>query len=289
MQDLATQVETTALVKNYLDELALRDELATSTIAKYKQQVTSYLDWLGQQEISERSARLFLAHLREQDFSPASRQLYYHALKPFLFFLGIEFVIKFKKRKRLPAYHSSNELDALLDVIAARQDNWAGKTAERDRLIILVFAFTGIRRQELLNLRVVDISFHNRCIYIRSGKGDKDRVIPIASTIFQPLANYIQKNHSRPTDRLFPLQPRRIYTIVKGYARQAGIDNLSPHSLRHYFATALLEKGVSIKAIQELLGHSDISTTAIYLDLVPQHLSSAIELLDERKDNEQKE
>jgi integrase/recombinase XerD len=283
MPDLITQAQSTALTKSYLDELSLRDELAQSTISKYKQCIAAYLDWLGRQEISERSARLFLSHLREHGYSPASRQLYYHALKPFLSFLDIELVIKFKRHRHLPGYHSSNDLNAILDIITARRDNWSAKTTERDRLIILILAFTGMRRGELLNLRVTDINFHNHCLYIRRGKGDKDRVIPISSIIEQSLFGYIKKNEFQSQARLFPLQPKRIYTIVKRYSQLAGIDNLSPHGLRHYFATALLERGASIKAIQELLGHADISTTAIYLDLVPQHLASAIELLDEGK------
>lgn len=283
MSDLIPQVEATALVKTYLDELSLRDELALSTISKYKQCITAYLSWLGQQDISDRSARLFLAHLRDQGFSSSSRRLYYASLKPFLHFLNIELKIKFKRTKRLPAYYSGNDLALLLQAVTARHDNWAGKTTERDQLIILMLAFTGMRRAELLNLRVMDINFQNRCIYVRSGKGDKDRAIPIASTIDKSLFDYIHKNELQSHDRLFPLQPKRIYTIVKRYSQLAGIDNLSPHGLRHYFATALLERGASIKAIQELLGHADISTTAIYLDLVPHHLASAIELLDERK------
>lgn len=276
-----TQAQDTAFTKSYLDELSLRDDLAESTIAKYKQCITTYLTWLGQQDISDRAAKLFLAHLRQQDYSPASRRLYYAALKPFLHFQGIELKIRFKKPKRLPLYHSQAELNAILDAVASRKDNWKGKTSQRDYLIILLLAYTGMRRAELLALRVMDINLASHCIYVRNGKGGKDRVIPIALTIYQPLLSYIQTCGLRPRDRLFPIQPRRLYTIVKHYAQAAGIDNLSPHGLRHYFATALAERGASLKAIQELLGHADISTTAIYLDLLPKHLSSAIELLDE--------
>lgn len=281
-----TQAEITALTKSYLDDISLRDELAESTIAKYKQCITSYLTWLGQQEVSERSARLFLAYLRQQDYASASRRIYYAALKPFLHFLGIDLTIRFKKPRRLPTYHGAHELDAILEATYSRHDNWSGKTADRDRLIILVLAYTGLRRSELLNLCAVDVNIHSRCIYVRSGKGDKDRAIPISSTIYQPLVSYIERQRLRSHDILFPILPRRLCTIIKLYAHLAGISNLSPHGLRHYFATALLEKGASLKAIQELLGHADISTTAIYLDLVPQHLASAIELLDVKENKD---
>ena len=280
MTNVISQLQSTALIKSYLDELSLRDELSYSTISKYRQCISAYLDWLGEQDISERTARLFLSYLRERNYSSSTRRLYYAALKPFLHFLGIYIKIKFPRHHHLPAYHSSSDISSLLSAISSRTDNWSHLTSERDRLIILLFAFTGIRRSELLNLRFIDVNFHSRCIYIRNGKGDKDRVIPMASTIYQPLNDYICYSSFRSHDRLFPLQPRRIYTIVKRYANLAVIPDFSPHDLRHYFATSLLEQGASIRAIQELLGHADISTTAIYLDLVPQHLASAIELLD---------
>jgi len=281
MQDVIAQAEASLATASFFEELSLRDDLTEGTIAKYKQCISAYLTWSGQQEVSERSAKLFLAHLRQKGFASASRQLYYAALRPFLAFQGIDLSIRFKKPRRLPTYHGHDELTAILNAVDARADNWKGKTATRDRLIILLLAFTGMRRGELLALRVIDINLQSQCIYIRNGKGNKDRVIPIASTIKQPLLSYIEKGHLKPSERLFPIQARRVYTIVKHYAQAAGIDNLSPHGLRHYFATALLERGAPLRAIQELLGHADISTTAIYLDLVPQHLSSTIGLLDE--------
>lgn len=278
MPDLFGQVRSTLVIKSYLDDLALRDDLSLSTISKYRQCISAYLDWLGEQEISERSAREFLFHLRQLDYSPASRRLYYAALKPFLEFQGIVLKIRFKKVRRLPVYHSQSDFSALLGAVCTRHDNWSAKTRERDFLIISMLAFTGVRRSELLALRAVDCNLQSRCVYVRSGKGDKDRVIPIASSLFLPLSRYI--NRLLPQAHLFPLHPRRLHKIVRFYAHLAGIGTLSPHSLRHYFATTLLEHGADIKAIQELLGHSDISTTAVYLDLVPRHLTHIIGLLD---------
>jgi len=166
----------------------------------------------------------------------------------------------------------------MLDVIAARSDRWA-KVKQRDTLIILMFAYTGMREAELFNLRPCDIV--NNFIYVRHGKGDKDRAIPLSQHLIKPLAQYIKTENRCFADRLFPVKRRELYNIVKKYALAAGIQDLSPHTLRHFFATTLVEKGAWLRVVQELLGHASIATTAIYLDVVPKHLQGAISLLDE--------
>jgi len=94
---------------------------------------------------------------------------------------------------------------------------------------------------------------------------------------------------SPQTARLFPIHRKRLDTLVKHYALKAGINDVTPHTLRHYFATSLLECGANLRAIQELLGHADISTTAIYLDIIPKHLQNTIALLDKREEGKEKE
>ncbi len=139
-----------------------------------------------------------------------------------------------------------------------------------------MFAYTGVRRAELLSLCVRDLNFHTRMIRVQ-GKGDKERVIPIADCLYEKLQKYTKRMQAG--DRLFPMQPRRLWTIVTRYAREAGVDNFHPHSFRHYFATQLVEAGVNLKTVQELLGHADISTTAVYLDVIPKHLTDAVQHL----------
>ncbi|GAI32785.1 unnamed protein product, partial [marine sediment metagenome] len=221
------------------------------------------------------SAKEFLNYLCQQGFEPATVQIYYHALKPFLAYLGILLTAKFKKRRKLPAYHGPDQVQAVLNVIHARTGRWS-QLKERDMTIVLTLAYTGIRRAELLSLRLRDINFRTRMIKV-SGKGDRERTIPIADALYEPLRKHTKG--TQPSDRLFPMQPRRLWTIITRYAAQAGIEDLHPHSFRHYFATQLVENGVSLKTVQELLGHADISTTAIYLDVVPKHLSNAVERL----------
>jgi len=279
MTTIEAQARDIALLKDYLTELSLSNQdLSPSTLAKYKQCLEYFLSWLQGQPLSAQAVKMFLAELRQQGYKPRSVQLYYHAIKPFLEFHGIPFKLKFKKPQELPRYHSTEDFNSILDIASSRTDNWA-KIRYRDHLILLMLAFTGARASELLSLRPCDIT--QDFIFIRKGKGGKDRSIPLAKTLSGPLKDYITRESIRPTGRLFPIQRKRLYVIVKQYAMAAGINDVTPHTLRHFFATTLVERGAQLKAVQELLGHADISTTAIYLDLIPSHLKSSIALLDE--------
>jgi len=273
---LETELQTIVQASAYFDELAIQD-----ISSKYRRQSTqrlrAFLDFLGDEPASAHAAKKFIASLRDKGYKPATIEAYYHAIKPFLEFIGIPFKLKLRKPRRLPGYHSTEQLNSILEVIASRRDRWA-KLKERDALIILMLVFTGVRRSELLNLRPSDIV--GGFIRIRGGKGDKDRVIPVADDLTIPLACYVKNEHINLRARFFSIHARQLYNIVKKYALAAGVDDLSPHGLRHYFATTLVECGAQVRAVQELLGHSNISTTAIYLDLIPSHLKSTIALLN---------
>ena len=277
-QDAALSTfESIAAFSDYIAELALQD-LAPNTFARYKQRLRSFQAWLEERPVSARAAKLFLAEMRERGYSPKSIRLYYVPIRAFLEYLGIPLKVKFRRQRHLPAYHSAEDLQKILDVIDARIDKWA-RNKERDKLIILMLALTGLRRAEFVALRPHDIT--NGYIYVRSGKGDKDRVIPLSTILQKPLSAYIRKQGIGTSSRIFPITASRLYRLVKYYAQAAGIDDLSPHGLRHYFATALVEREAPLRAVQELLGHSNIATTSIYLDIIPAHLKSTIALLDE--------
>jgi len=274
---LETQAQTIAQFASYLDELSLQD-----VTPHYRHQSAQRLDafryFLGSQPISAYAAKKFLAELRDRGYKPATVKAYYCAIKPLLEFCGIPFKLKLHRSRRLPAYHSAAQVNSMLQVIAGREDRWA-RLKQRDSLIIRLLALTGVRASELLSLRPAGITAG--FIYIRSGKGDKDRVIPLPTDLVKPLAAYIAKNSIGPADRLFSIKHRDLYALVKKYSLAAGIPDLSPHGLRHFFATALVERGAQLRAVQELLGHASIATTAVYLDIVPQHLKDTISLLDE--------
>ncbi|MFC1892848.1 tyrosine-type recombinase/integrase, partial [Chloroflexota bacterium] len=130
----------------------------------------------------------------------------------------------------------------------------------------------------LANLKVCDILVNDKALIVRKGKGMKDRTVPLPSGIVKLLQAYIA--NMNPDDRIFNVEPVAISDKIRRIARRAGVK-IHAHSLRHGYATRLLEKGANIKAVQELLGHSRIGTTEAYLSLLPRHLKEAVDLLED--------
>ena len=269
------QLESAAAFCDFTAELELRD-LNSSTLSAYKQRLRAFQAWLEERPISANAAKQFLAEMRERGYTQKSVKAYYAPIKSLLEHTGLRLKVKFHHQRHLPAYHPTQDIQALLAVADNRTDTWA-KLKDRDKLIILVLAYTGLRRAELARLRPCDIA--KDYIYVRSGKGDKDRAIPLSDDLREPLSRYIETNNITPGTPIFHVCPKHIYAIIRNYARAAGFD-MSPHALRHYFATALVEKGAPLSAIQQLLGHATIATTAVYLDMVPSHLQGAVSLLN---------
>jgi integrase/recombinase XerD len=269
-----TQAELTAAIRSHIKRLETQ-QIRPTTIYKYNQCLATFQQYLGSQPVSADSAINFLHHLTLRGFKPATIRAYYHALKPFLASVGIPINMNFRKCKTLPVYHSPDQVQAILNVISKRSDRWH-QLKERDTLIILMLAYTGMRRSELLALKVRHIDFYSAMVRV-TGKGQNQRAIPIAPTIYHRLQQYTES--MQPGDLLFPIKPRRLWALVSRYGSQAGIENFHPHSLRHWFATQLIKANVSLKTAQELLGHADISTTALYIDLIPKHLTNAVSRL----------
>ena len=260
------------LIAGYTTKLRLSD-LSQSTISRYISCLRIFADFLITDPVNEYNARRFIAYLREKNYNQHSIQIYYFALKPFLAELGIDLKIRFKRRRRLPQYYSVDDVKQILAAVAARSDNWSA-LKQRDQLIIFTLAYTGLRRAELLFLKPGDVDLSNKVLRV-IGKGDKERVIPISAALLPLLAAWLPSCKLR----VFPLSARRVNTLVANYAQASGCRHFHPHSFRHFFATQLCEHGVNLRIIQELLGHADISTTAIYLDVIPRHLQSAVDTL----------
>jgi integrase/recombinase XerD len=187
--------------------------------------------------------------------------------------------MKLRKPRELPPYYSQEEIEALIaqtEIGLYHQKPWQ---KHRNKALILTLCYTGVRKQELLNLRVSDIDFERRLLFIKRGKEQKDRVIPLAERLIGPLHSLCAGKTAR--DIVFKgLNARSVYRVVTKLAKACSLEGIHPHTLRHYFATRLVELGVNLRVIQELLGHDDLCTTAVYLDLSLQHLKSAIDVLD---------
>jgi len=151
-------------------------------------------------------------------------------------------------------------------------------------MISLLYA-CGFRVSELINLKKENLDFNEKVGYVKQGKGRKDRIFNIPEFLFSKLKNYVDKKENSNyvfSGRKGKLSERNIQKIVQKAARKAGIEKqVHPHTLRHSFATHLLESGIDIRMIQELLGHADLSTTQIYTHISGEQLKKIKSPIDE--------
>lgn len=180
-----------------------------------------------------------------------------------------------KLEKKLPAYLSQSEINKLLDKVGSDELSFI------DKAIIELFYSTGIRLSELINLKFSDVNFSNRTIKVL-GKGSKQRIVPFGSMAENAINNYLHIRdiiNINRLDLLFVTKKGRKYTPIqirrmvnKKLADVTNNRKRSPHVLRHSFATHMLDKGADIRAVKDLLGHENLSTTQIYTHVNPEQL-----------------
>ncbi len=175
--------------------------------------------------------------------------------------------------KRLPAFLSEEEVGRLLEAVS--QKDWRSL---RDKAILETLYSTGARSAELINISLEDIDFLSGVIKVK-GKGKKERLLPIGSVALESIKRYIESCPFPIKKFLFvnrqgrKLSERYLRMLVKKYIEKAALNrNVSPHTLRHSFATHLLNRGADLRSVQELLGHQDLSTTQIYTHLTTERL-----------------
>ena len=189
-----------------------------------------------------------------------------------------------KKASHLPTILSHEEVARLID---------AAHPSLHRTLLMALYA-TGLRRAELARLKVSDVDSQRMVIHVQGGKGRKDRDVLLSPTLLDELRRHWQRLRRKPNVWLFPgksshtsdrpITPKVIYHACKRAARRAGLPNgVHPHTLRHCFATHLLEAGADLRTIQLLLGHSDLEETTIYLHLSERHLNATVSPLDSLK------
>jgi integrase len=263
----------------YHKELAQNDK-DPKTISRYWQIMTSYQKWLDNRQPDIASAKEYIAYLRNKGYAPRSLLLYYHGLQTFFDFIGTPLKLKLRKPETLPRYYDRGDFEALVKQAEIGLYHETKKQRRRNKNLILVLGYTGMRRAELLNLTVGDVDFNNRNIRIRQGKNRKDRVVPMAERIVVSLREQCATKTAQ--QKVFDgLNARSVYRVVVGLAKACGLQGFHPHSLRHYFGTRLVEAGANLRDIQVLMGHDSLETTAVYLDVTAQHLRQTITLLDQ--------
>jgi integrase/recombinase XerD len=183
------------------------------------------------------------------------------------------------KPKTLPEYVEPSNIERIIEVIGRKKTH--KRTVRRDVLLVRFGSLAGLRRGELANLTVEDVLLKQKVVVVRKGKGGKDRAIPLAEALASEVSEFVMG--MKPKDSLFGLAARSITDKLAVWSRKAGVK-LHPHSLRHSFAEQLLERGTPLTVVQALLGHQNLSTTAVYLGLRPESLREAVNRLGETQD-----
>jgi len=238
--------------------------------------------------------RTYLAFLNEKQYSKATIARKLATLRSFYKFLvkrnqltsnPVVAVRTPKQEKKLPRFLDYEEVKKLLNT--PPQDNWLGA---RDRAILETLYSTGIRVSELVALNMDDVDFLGEVVHIR-GKGKKERITPIGSSALQVIQYYMEYRNKRAQNNtnfdskvLFVnkhgrrLSTRSVRRKMDKYLKMAGLDPaISPHTLRHSFATHMLNNGADLRSVQELLGHQSLSTTQIYTHLTTTKLKDVYE------------
>jgi integrase/recombinase XerD len=279
-------------VSRFLDAVWMERGLSTNTLAAYRADLTALSRWLHERQIPiMRTTRAdlqdFIAYRVTAGARPRSTARQLSSYRRFFRYLMREGVIKDdptaqiampKIGRSLPKSLSEEEVESLLGAPVV-----SDPLGNRDRTMLEVLYATGLRVSELVNLRHGQVNTTQGVIRIL-GKGNRERLIPLGEEAMRWLKDFAQGSRSeilleRQTDYLFPtrrgdrMTRQAFWHIIKRYARKAGIaKELSPHTLRHAFATHLLNHGADLRVVQMLLGHSDLSTTQIYTHVARERL-----------------
>ncbi|MHA8111165.1 site-specific tyrosine recombinase XerD [Lactobacillaceae bacterium Melli_B4] len=292
------------LVNEYVRYMLIERGLANNSIQSYKQDIVEFMDFLQQRGVKSWPAvdqamiLKYLTYLHDHGKAKSSTIRFISALREFYLYLmqfhyvDINPMFKIEMPKpehHLPAVLTEAEINQLL-----AQPDPNTKLGLRDRTILEVMYATGLRVSELIGLKLADLHLDMHLIQT-IGKGDKERIIPIGTVAIEWLQRYLmtarpQLLGSKRSNYLFlnarggGMSRQSIWQKIKQYVSQTEIKkNVTPHTLRHSFATHILENGADLRIIQELLGHSDIATTQFYTHISHGHLSEVYDKYHPKK------
>jgi tyrosine recombinase XerC len=273
-------------IEKFLRYLEIEKNYSAHTLTSYGADLEEFQEFLKEQPIENvdyLGVRKYLAQLKEVKLKPRSIARKLSSLRSFYKFLTREGYIKAnpvssvatpKLDRHLPIFLTEEEVGGLVE--AKLPENEFGL---RDKAIIETFYSTGMRLSELVGLNLADVDFISGIVKVR-GKGKKERLVPIGDTAMRCIRAYLAgRRHS--TDTVFlnkngkRLSSRGVAGVVKKCIRMTGTrPGTSPHTLRHSYATHLLNRGADLRTVQELLGHANLSTTQIYTHLTTEKLKS---------------
>lgn len=292
------------IVDSFLEYIRYEKGLSDHTLAAYRRDLVQFHQFLQSQkrsqdprEISKQDIMRFLSSQLDQGASHATIARKLSTLKTYYKFLILEGHCQNnptidletpKIKRKLPVVLSIDEVDKLME-----QPQVTNPLGLRDRAMLELMYGTGVRVSELLSLQIEDVNLMAgflRCF----GKGRKERIVPINHTSVEWVQRYLARGRSlilkRPGERTLFLNVRGnamsrqgFFKILQAYADQANLQKeVTPHTMRHSFATHLLENGADLRAVQEMLGHADISTTQIYTHLTRSRLREVYQLYHPR-------
>ncbi len=280
------------LLYKFLDYLKYEKKYSNLTINNYGRDIEYFFEFLKDKKITNiknikyQNIREYLVHLHNHQYAKKTISRYISSLRTFFKYLYIEEIIDNnpmvlvsnpKQDKKLPTFLYTNDLESLLS--CPNLDTIYGI---RDNLILELLYSTGIRVSELVNIKLKDINFNDKQIKIL-GKGNKERYVLFGQVCFEKLTNYLNNSRSefntKNSEYLLlgkngdKLTTRFIEILLKKYQQQANIKvKVTPHTLRHTFATHLLEGGADLKTVQELMGHESLSSTQVYTHITSERL-----------------
>ena len=281
-----------ANLRSFLDHLYIEKGLSQNTVKAYEADILAFINWIKEntklklKDIKEENINKYIAYLFELNLKSSSVNRKISSIKSLYMFLvkknilknsPVNEVISPKQEKYLPFSMSEDEVDKLLN-----SPKTSNKIEKRDKAMIEMLYATGMRISELVNLKITDIDTQ-RCVVKVLGKGSKERLIPFGEAALESLNAYLSDREESTSKEIF-LSNRRtkisriaFWHRIKLYLSRENLKNsISPHTLRHAFATHLLNRGADLRSVQLLLGHSDLSTTQIYTHIAKQRLSDVL-------------
>jgi integrase/recombinase XerD len=289
------------LVKEFLGYIQVEKGLSPNTLSSYRRDLARLESWAQQRhralpELARKDLREWIARLSRDGLAPSSISRAVSAARGFFRFLMLDGHIKRhpaedldtpQRFAYLPRFLSEQEMELLLAAPDISTD-----IGVRDRAMLELMYATGLRVSELVSLKFADVDMHGGLI-VCQGKGSKQRRVPIGKSAIHWLQRYVAVRAAwghahKPQlflDRGRLLTRQSAWKIIKSHAARAGLQEVSPHTLRHSFATHLLQRGADSRSVQALLGHSDISTTQIYTHITDRHLRSSYDRHHPRSGN----
>ena len=278
-------------LRSFLNYLLVDKGLSKNTVKAYEADISSFFRWLINKDLEyknlqEEHINQYISFLFQKKMKSSSVNRKISSIKSFYIFLvkrnfiknsPLNDVVTPKQEKYLPESMSEDEVDKLLN-----SPNVANKIENRDKAMIEMLYATGMRISELVNLKMTDVDM-NRCVVKVFGKGSKERLVPFGETALDSLKAYLSERVQSSSKEIFlsnrgkKMTRVAFWQRVKIYLVRENLKNsISPHTLRHAFATHLLNRGADLRSVQLLLGHSDLSTTQIYTHIAKQRLSDVL-------------